>query len=347
MRPLRAGPKLVPLLCATVFAACLQVHGDDFPCSAQGHCPAPFVCALETGRCHREGWRAADGGGEAGQAGPDARAHDDTRADDGAQVISPTADAGAIADATGADATGADATPMACDDSDLQCGDGICAIDHCVSDFLDIPYASELPVIDGVTDAAWGNGSAVQFIGHRILGDADAFVRGDRAGEFQLMWNEQALFVRARAIDDRLVHDDPGPMPTYEDDGVEMFVDADASRQAGVSPMQGNYVYNQLMFGYGDGLLPGSFTQHRIAGIEFRVAPTAIGDGYIVEALLPWSALGASPTPGGFIGLDVHINDDDDGGKRDRKWAWFGQTDLAPYTTHACTRARLVPRPAM
>ena len=39
--------------------------------------------------------------------------------------------------------------------------------------------------------------------------------------------------------------------------------------------------------------------------------------------------LGTTPTVGKKIGLDVHVNDDDDGGDRDTKIMWFGTRDIA------------------
>lgn len=234
--------------------------------------------------------------------------------------------------------------PPACD-ADSACRSPFCAIDRCDNGVFAIPYAAELPVIDGVTDAAWGSASEVQEIARRIIGGADPYVSDDHAGEFQMMWDERALYFRARVRDDSLMHDDPGPDPSFGDDGVELFIDAVGSRKAVVNGPD-NPTYNQVMFGYGR-KVAGSYTQHRTAGIEFRYAPTLVRDGYVVEAIMLWSALGRSPPgpEGGPFGLDVHINDDDDGGERDRKWTWFGQEDTAWRDPRACARAILLPRP--
>jgi hypothetical protein len=43
----------------------------------------------------------------------------------------------------------------------------------------------------------------------------------------------------------------------------------------------------------------------------------------------PWSTLGVTPGPGKQIGLDVQVNDDDDGGDRDTKVMWHAQRDTA------------------
>lgn len=327
------------LAMVAALAACLEVRGSGYRCSSTGACPSGLVCVA--GRCERDAATSsvADGGVDVIGVDPvavDAEASGDDAVADGANDF---------ADARAVDARSSlDAPPLAaCDNDDLQCPGGICAIDRCSTDVFEIPYALELPVIDGVTDAAWGGGSVVQRIGHRIFGTRDDDAPDGQVAEFQLMWNEEALFLRARVTDAERTKDGALPVPTFDDDGVELFIDAAGTRLSTVDAFA-NPSYNQVMFGYGSSL-PGNFTQHRIAGIEFRIADTRIGDGYIVEAVMPWKALGAAPERGRLIGLDVHVNDDDDGGARDRKWTWFGLQDLAWSDPRACGRARLLAPP--
>ena len=51
--------------------------------------------------------------------------------------------------------------------------------------------------------------------------------------------------------------------------------------------------------------------------------------GYVAEIALPWAGLGVPAAAGRFIGLDVHVIDDDDGGPVDGKLAWFAEQDQA------------------
>ena len=73
------------------------------------------------------------------------------------------------------------------------------------------------------------------------------------------------------------------------------------------------------------------------AGSQFALVST--GTGYRVEILLPLAAMDIVPTSGYSFGLDVHVNDDDDGGPRDLKLTWHGTTDDA-WRYPACSRWR-------
>jgi hypothetical protein len=58
-------------------------------------------------------------------------------------------------------------------------------------------------------------------------------------------------------------------------------------------------------------------------------------DGYLLNATIPWSILRIKPRISGRIGIDVIVNDDDDGGKRDGRVAWVS----ADNTTHTNPRS--------
>jgi hypothetical protein len=55
------------------------------------------------------------------------------------------------------------------------------------------------------------------------------------------------------------------------------------------------------------------------------------GSGYTVEMAIPWTTIGyaSAPSAGQLVGVDVHINDDDDGGGRDDKLSWESPNDLS------------------
>jgi hypothetical protein len=54
---------------------------------------------------------------------------------------------------------------------------------------------------------------------------------------------------------------------------------------------------------------------------------TELVGGYLLEVSIPWSAIGITAVSRHTIGLDVHINDDDDGQQRDGKRSWHSITD--------------------
>jgi poly(3-hydroxybutyrate) depolymerase len=113
----------------------------------------------------------------------------------------------------------------------------------------------------------------------------------------------------------------------YLFDSVELFISSDPSRSENLQliispgtdpahPVPRSFVY----------LNPTKPPSHDRDGISWAVAPRP--DGYVVEARLPWSAVGAVPKPGLVIGTRVFVNDEDGAGTRVRH-AW--QPPDAPF----------------
>ncbi len=120
--------------------------------------------------------------------------------------------------------------------------------------------------------------------------------------------------------DERLVSDSA---ESWLDDGVELFVAADNNK----SDLYGDKDY-QYHFDW-DSSAPalGESHHNKTNGVQYAFART--DKGYRLEAKVPWATLGTTAAVGKKIGLDVHVNDDDDGGDRDTKIMWFGQRDVA------------------
>ncbi|MHC4323764.1 MAG: sugar-binding protein [Planctomycetota bacterium] len=154
----------------------------------------------------------------------------------------------------------------------------------------------------------------------------------DFSASYKAMWDEKNLYVLVDVTDDTLKNDSD---EFWLDDCVEVFVDADNSK----SDSYGDNDF-QFFFEWSDtnpGM--GEFKQGRITGVEFATEQT--DRGYRVEIKLPWSTLGTKPSAGTKIGLDVHVNDDDDGGDRDTKLIWRGKEDNAWQTPSVFGTAEL------
>jgi hypothetical protein len=80
-----------------------------------------------------------------------------------------------------------------------------------------------------------------------------------------------------------------------------------------------------------------------LEGVEYAVAKT--DNGYLFEIRLPWSSmLGGPPQTTGLIGIDVFINDDDDGGNtRECQLAWHANISSGWNTPSIWGTAYLVP----
>jgi len=144
----------------------------------------------------------------------------------------------------------------------------------------------------------------------------------DSAASWWTMWSEGGLYVYAAVTDDAHVTDSPYP---WEDDSVELFVDVDHSRGTRYDGVNDS----QYVFRYDDPVVHvGTRSRPNVEGISFAFG-WINSSTYSFEAYIPWSTLGGTPDSKGQIGIDLHVNDDDDGGSRDNKLATYATVDDA------------------
>jgi hypothetical protein len=184
-------------------------------------------------------------------------------------------------------------------------------------------------VIDGRADSVWSESRQYK-IGNVIYGSPSN--DEDFSASYKAVWDEKNLYLLVDVTDENLKNDSDD---FYLDDCVEVFVDADNSKS-------GSYGDNdyQFHFGWAEANPSMGESQHnQTEGVEFAVGRADAG--YRIEIKLPWSTLGVEPSAGKKIGLDVHVNDDDDGGDRDTKLTWRGKEDNAWETPSAFGTAEL------
>ena len=182
---------------------------------------------------------------------------------------------------------------------------------------ISVPPTTVAPSIDGNVDDSW-----VSVPSHAIAHVAytPPTSEADLSANFKTVYDSQALYILVDVTDDRLVSDST---ESWLDDGVEVFIDADNSK----ANVYGDNDY-QFHFDW-DATAPAVGESHHNKTNGVQYAFTRTDKGYRLEAKLPWSTLGTTPAAGKKIGLDVHVNDDDDGGDRDTKIMWFGDHDVA------------------
>ncbi|MBN2593512.1 MAG: tetratricopeptide repeat protein [Sedimentisphaerales bacterium] len=189
--------------------------------------------------------------------------------------------------------------------------------------------ASRPVVIDGKAEALWSEAREYK-IGNVIYSPISS--DGDFSASYKTLWDAQNLYVLVDVTDDSLKNDSDD---FWQDDAVELFIDADNSKSGGY----GDNDY-QFHFGWAEANPSMGESQHnRTEGVEYAVGRADAG--YRVEIKFPWTTLGVKPSAGAKIGLDVHVNDDDDGGDRDIKLAWHGKEDNAWQTPRAFGTAEL------
>lgn len=182
---------------------------------------------------------------------------------------------------------------------------------------ISIIETSPSPKIDGKVDDVWAQARS-NAIGN--VSYAPASNEADASASFKMMYDRQALYLLVDVSDDELINDS---VESWLDDSVEVFIDADNAK----AQTYGDNDY-QYSFAWDASAPTLSETKHnKTDGVQYAFDKTDAG--YRLEARLPWATLGTTPSVGAKIGLDVHVNDDDDGGDRDTKLMWNTKNDIA------------------
>jgi hypothetical protein len=137
---------------------------------------------------------------------------------------------------------------------------------------------------------------------------------------FGVLWDADRLYVAIRVTDGALRNDSALP---WKDDAAAVYLDGNHD---GGGPYD---AYDwEFIKGYDDAAL---FAKQRArstggdAATRTRHAWAPAEDGYTVELAIPWTELGRRrPAAGDTVGLDVGVNEDDDGGERDGQLMWAG-----------------------
>ena len=119
--------------------------------------------------------------------------------------------------------------------------------------------------------------------------------------------------------DDILKHESAADQ-SYKSDSVEIYIDADDAK----APSYGQNDY-QYAFTWDKSAPTMQGPSTATQGVEYTLVTTE--KGYAVEVKFPWSTLGAKPSAGSKVGLDVQVNDSDVGGNRKSKLAWHATED--------------------
>ncbi len=189
--------------------------------------------------------------------------------------------------------------------------------------------ATVSPVIDGIEDDVWSvaDRNKLTNVVYSPLSSPN-----DLSADYKIMWDANNLYLLADVTDDVLKNDAD---EAWENDAVEVFIDADNSKAASYGQNDYQYVF---VWDKTSPRIQEVKHQHT-EGVQFAFSTT--GTGYRAEIKFPWSTLGTKPHTGSKIGLDVHVVDNDKGGKRDRKLIWHGAQDNAWENPRAFGNAEL------
>ena len=165
----------------------------------------------------------------------------------------------------------------------------------------------------------WSHQSAIKLT-HLIGGSLES--SKDLSAVWQAKWDQQFLHIRVDTLDDFYVRDSSVP---WGDDSIEIFIDADGSRNPS---FDGKNDFH-LIFRWKDQKASLSSNSAGQGDMGIQQTMTRSNHGMVLEAAIPWRALGVYPVEGQQIGIDIQVNDDDNGNERDSKLAWHAKSDDA------------------
>lgn len=192
-----------------------------------------------------------------------------------------------------------------------------------------IVKAVKAPNIDGTEEDLWS--AAKQYKLDNVIYSPISSPE-DFSAYYKAMWDQDNLYVFVDVTDDELTNDSDSSQ-WFQDDCIEVFIDADNSKSEKYGENDYQYHFdwdrrNPMM----------DEDEHgKTDGVEFTMVTTE--KGYRTEIKFPWSTLGTKPSAGTSIGLEVHVNDDDSGDRT--KLAWWGKNDTASAKPQTFGTARL------
>jgi hypothetical protein len=181
--------------------------------------------------------------------------------------------------------------------------------------------------------------ATVQPLGHKLLGAETISGETDLSGNVKALWDTGAasgsdnLYLLISVMDDQKINDSA---TWTDDDSVTVLIDGDDSRGASYDGANDF----ELGFRWNDATIhPGANSAAVPAGTTFSMVAT--GAGYRLTVKMPLAGLRIAAGYGRPFGLDVQGNDDDDGGNRDAKIAWWATTDTSSTRPDAFGTGRL------
>lgn len=183
-----------------------------------------------------------------------------------------------------------------------------------------LPYinrTSNQIAIDGTADADYVKFRPLETLLSGAIGAPDL------AASWSGLWDNSNLYIFVKVTDNDLQNDSGDSW--YFDDGVEIFVDGDDSKNHtydNQNDFQWGFVWDASSIQVG-----GNSAGNATAGVDYTISET--DNGYNLEVAIPWSTIGVSPQEGATIGFDAAVNDDDGGAERENKISWNATEDDA------------------
>jgi hypothetical protein len=170
------------------------------------------------------------------------------------------------------------------------------------------------PIIDGVIESGWNNYKSYSL---NLVSQGTVSSSADLSAYFKVKRDATNLYILVDVTDDILRNDGAA---NWQKDGVELYIDM-GNDKTGAYQTNNDYQYSFVW----------NISTPK-PGMTFAQTTKAGNLGYILEIQLPWATLSGAQADGTFIGLDIHV-EDNDSGTRNGKKAWNDATDNAWQST--------------
>lgn len=175
-----------------------------------------------------------------------------------------------------------------------------------------VPYLSTAPKIDGV----WNEWNTTQFpMRFVVFGASNWTGKSDLDGAFRIGWDNNNLYIAAKITDDKYVQNATGEN-IYKGDSLELLLDTNLSGDASTVSLTNDDYQLGISAGKGEvGKNPEAYrwfpSDKAGPQTSVKIAAVPMSDGYRVEAAIPWSVLGVTPSNGLEMGFALSVSDND------------------------------------
>jgi hypothetical protein len=158
-------------------------------------------------------------------------------------------------------------------------------------------------------------------------------------GVFRLCWDDANLYVMVEVTDPTPMKNVNKGASIWAGDGVELFIGPEQVEQPGALRFTDRQIL--LSAGNADGQPQWYFANApQPVPLKLVVVPNVNGQGYTLEAAIPFQSLGFAPQDGETLAFDLAIDNSMDGSNRTAQLVWNGTARNSADRTH-WGRARL------
>jgi hypothetical protein len=179
-------------------------------------------------------------------------------------------------------------------------------------------YLSSPPTIDG----SLGEWTTTSYRAESVLSYASSGWTGgsDLSADFLVGWDQNYLYLGVRRFDDTFVQVSSGRY-MYRGDDVEIQIDLDLEGDYSATLVDGDDYQIGLSPGNFDGLQPEAYrwfprsVEGSLVSVDLDAQKSS--NGYSLEARIPWTVFGHTPSAGDRFGFALSLSDNDVTGSSD------------------------------